>query len=98
MTQLPNAEALLKASKEALDKAVVSTNEAFETLERLAALNLTAARDAVEHSAKSFKESLGAKSPKEAAEFISSQVKPSIERGVAYVKSLQDIMTPKNLK
>lgn len=77
-----------KASVEAL---LTFANTAFVGAERLAALNLNTARSILEDSVANTKALLGAKDVQELVSLQSSLAKPSVEKLVAYSRSVYEI-------
>lgn len=86
-----NIEQLAASNKAAVDSLLAVANTALATAERVAALNLGAARSALEDSASATKAVLSAKDPQEAVAVQSSLVKPAVEKAVDYSRSLYEI-------
>lgn len=86
-----NIEQLAASNKAAVDSLLAVANTALATAERVAALNLGAARTALEDSASATKAVLSAKDPQEAVAVQSSLVKPAVEKAVDYSRSLYEI-------
>jgi phasin family protein len=60
------------------------TNKTLESVEKLIALNLTAARSSMEESQAATRQILAAKDPQEFFSLVAAQAKPSLEKVVAY--------------
>jgi phasin family protein len=86
-----NLEQFALSNKAAVDSLLSVANTALATAERIAALNLGAARHALEDSASATKAILEVKSPNEAVALQSSMVKPVVEKAVDYSRSLYEI-------
>lgn len=88
-----NIEQLAASNKATVDSLLAVANTALATAERIAALNLGAARSAIEDSAEATKAVLSVKNPNEAVALQSSMVKPAVEKAVDYSRSLYEIST-----
>ena len=86
-----NLEQFAASNKATVDSLLAVANTALATAERLAALNLGAARAALEDSAAATKAVLAVKNPNEAAALQSSMVQPAVEKAVDYSRSLYEI-------
>lgn len=86
-----NLEQFAASNKAAVDSLLAVANTALATAERVAALNLGAARSALEDSASATKAVLSAKGPQEAVAVQSSLVKPAMEKAADYSRSLYEI-------
>lgn len=86
-----NLEQFAASNKATVDSLLAVANTALATAERIAALNLGAARTALEDSATATRAVLGAKNPNEAAALQSSLVQPAVEKAVSYSRSLYEI-------
>jgi phasin family protein len=86
-----NLEQFAASNKATVDSLLAVANTALATAERIAALNLGAARTALEDSASATRAVLGAKNPNEAAALQSSLVQPAVEKAVNYSRSLYEI-------
>lgn len=86
-----NLEQFAASNKATVDSLLAVANTALATAERIAALNLGAARSALEDSATATRAVLGAKNPNEAAALQSSLVQPAVEKAVSYSRSLYEI-------
>lgn len=86
-----NLEQFAASNKAAVDSLLAVANTALATAERIAALNLGAARTALEDSAAATKAVLAVKNPNEAAALQSSMVQPAVEKAVSYSRSLYEI-------
>jgi phasin family protein len=67
------------------------TNKAFEGIEKIVALNLTAGRAALEESTASAKQLLSAKDPQEFFALTTAQAQPKAEKAIAYGRELAAI-------
>jgi phasin family protein len=67
------------------------TNKAFEGVEKLVDLNLTAAKASLEDSSSATKQLLSAKNPQEFFALSAAQTKPSAAKAVAYQRTLSSI-------
>ncbi|MDR2165593.1 MAG: TIGR01841 family phasin [Zoogloeaceae bacterium] len=79
------------ANKAVVDSLLSLSNTALASAERIAALNLNTARSVLEDSVSSTKALLGAKDPQEAIAQQAAQVQPSVEKAVAYTRSVYEI-------
>lgn len=86
-----NIEQLAASNKAAVDSLLAVANTALATAERVAALNLGAARTALEDSALATKAVMSVKNPNDAVALQSSMVKPAVEKAVDYSRSLYEI-------
>lgn len=86
-----NLEQFAASNKATVDSLLSVANTALATAERLAALNLGAARTALEDSASATKAVLAAKNPNEAVALQSSLVQPTAEKMVDYSRALFEI-------
>lgn len=86
-----NIEQLAAANKATVDSLLAVANTALATAERIAALNLGTARNALEDSAAATKAVFAAKSPNDVASLQSSMVQPAVEKAVSYSRSLYEI-------
>jgi len=86
-----NLEQFAASNKATVDSLLAVANTALATAERIAALNLGAARTALEDSASATKAALAVKNPNEAAALQSSMVQPAVEKAVSYSRSLYEI-------
>lgn len=69
------------------------TNKAFESVEKIVELNLTAAKATLEESSASAKQLLSAKDPQEFFALTAAQAQPSTEKALAYSRNLAAITT-----
>lgn len=67
------------------------TNKAFESVEKLVDLNLTAAKSSIEESNAAAKQLLAAKDPQEFFSFSAAQAQPSAEKALAYGRHVASI-------
>lgn len=86
-----NNEQLVAANKAAVESLLAVANTALSSAERIAALNLTTARTALEESAANTQAVLGAKDPQAAFAAQASLVQPAVEKAVAYSRSVYEI-------
>lgn len=86
-----NLEQFAASNKATVDSLLVVANTALATAERIAALNLGAARAALEDSTSATKAVLSAKNPSDAVALQSSMVQPAVEKAVDYSRSLFEI-------
>ena len=88
-----NPEQFAVANKAAVDSLLSVANTALASAERIASLNLETARSVLEDSVSSAKALMGAKDPKEALSIQASLAQPTVEKAVAYSKSVYEIST-----
>lgn len=86
-----NLEQFAASNKATVDSLLAVANTALATAERIAALNLGAARSALEDSASATRAVLAVKNPNEAAALQSSVLQPAVEKAVSYSRSLYEI-------
>lgn len=86
-----NLEQFSVSNKATVDSLLAVANTALATAERLAALNLGAARTALEDSASATKAVLAVKNPNEAAALQQSLVQPAAEKVADYSRALFEI-------
>ncbi|WP_371323883.1 phasin family protein [Dechloromonas sp. ZY10] len=86
-----NVEQFAVANKATVDSLLAVANVALASAERIAALNLNAARSAIEDSASGAQAVLAAKSPQEAADIQVALAQPAVEKAVAYSRSVYEI-------
>lgn len=67
------------------------TNKAFEGIEKIVELNLTAAKTSMEESTSTAKQLLSAKDPQEFFALTAAQAQPSAEKALAYSRHLATI-------
>lgn len=67
------------------------TNKAFEGIEKIVDLNLTAAKSSLEESSAAAKQLLSAKDPQEFFSLTAAQAQPAAEKAVAYGRHLAAI-------
>lgn len=79
------------ANKAGIETLLTLANTVFASTERLAALNLNAARSAIEDSVSSAKGLFGVKDPQELIGYQSSLAQPAVEKAVSYSRSLYEI-------
>ncbi|MGB4064525.1 MAG: phasin family protein [Azonexus sp.] len=88
-----NPEQFAAANKAAVDSLLSVANTALASAERIASLNLETARSVLEDSVSNAKALMGAKDPQEAMSIQASLAQPSVEKAVAYSKSVYEIST-----
>ncbi|MDP3539796.1 MAG: phasin family protein [Azonexus sp.] len=86
-----NPEQFAAANKATVDSLLSVANTALASAERIAALNLNAARSALEDAASGAKSVLAAKDPQAAIAAQTSLAKPAVEKAVAYSRSVYEI-------
>lgn len=86
-----NAEQFVAANKAAVDSLLAVANTALASAERIASLNLSTARAALEDTAAGAKALATAKDAKEAAAVQASLAQPAIEKAVSYTQSMVEI-------
>ena len=88
-----NPEQFAAANKAAVDSLLSVANTALASAERIATLNLETARSVLEDSVSNAKALMGAKDPQEALSIQASLAQPSVDKVVAYSKSVYEIST-----
>ena len=91
MTYFNTPEQFTSANKTAVDSLLSLANTALASAERIAALNLNAARSILEDGVSGTKALLGAKDVQEALSIQASLAQPSVEKAVAYSRSVYEI-------
>ena len=86
-----NTEQFAAANKATVDSLLSVANTALASAERIASLNLETARSVLEDSVSNAKAIMGAKDPQEALSIQASLAQPSVEKAVAYSKSVYEI-------
>lgn len=86
-------EQLATANKAGVETLLTLTNTAFAGAERLAALNLNTARVVLEDTVSNAKAMLGAKDVQELLNLQSTLAQPSLEKTIAYTRSVYEIAT-----
>jgi phasin family protein len=84
-------EQFAAANKASVDSLLSLANTALASAERIAALNLNTARSMLEDGVANTKAILGAKDPQEAMAVQASLAQPSVEKAVAYTRSIYEI-------
>lgn len=84
-------EQISAANKANVEALLTVANTAFASAERLAALNLNAARSLMEDMVANAKTLLGAKDVQELVSLQTSLAQPSLEKAVSYAKNLYEI-------
>ncbi len=84
-------EQFAAANKATVDSLLSLANTALASAERIAALNLNAARSVIEDSVSNARALASAKDAQEAASIAAAQVQPHVEKAVAYSRSVYEI-------
>lgn len=84
------------ANKSAVENMLSLTNTVFASAERLAALNLNTARNAIENSAATTKSLFEIKDPQALVSLSSELAQPGMEKAIAYSRSVYEIFTQTN--
>jgi phasin family protein len=84
-------EQFAAANKASVDALLTLANTALASAERIAALNLNTARSVLEDGVANAKALLGAKDPQEFFSVQASLAQPSLEKAVAYSRSVYEI-------
>ncbi|HRQ56620.1 MAG TPA: phasin family protein [Azoarcus taiwanensis] len=85
-------EKFTAAQKLAVESGITSLRTAFDSSERLAALNLNTARELLEEGTTGIKSLLSAKSPEELAAMQAAMVRPMAEKVLAYYRNCYEIL------
>ena len=88
-----NLEQFTASNKATVDSLLAVANTALATAERIAALNLNAARTSLQDSGSAAKAILEVKNPGEVASLHSTVVQPAVAKAVDYSRSLFEIST-----
>lgn len=86
-----NLEQLAASNQATVESLLALANTALASAERVAALNLSTARDALKDSATNAKTLLSVKDPQQALTAQTALVQPAVEKAVAYSKSMLEI-------
>ena len=86
-----NMEQFAASNKATVDSLLAVANTALAAAERIAALNLEAARSTLDHTTTTAKAVLSVKNPSDAAALPESIVKPAVEKAANYSRALYDI-------
>jgi phasin family protein len=86
-------EQIAAASKSNVESLLTLANTAFASAERLAALNLNTARNLLEDTVTNAKALMGAKDIQDLLNIQSTLAQPSVEKAVAYSRSIYEIAT-----
>ena len=89
---IKNPDQFAAAGQAALDACLKSAATAFESAERLAALNLSTARAALEDGSAAVRTLSAAKNPNELMELQSSLAQPAAQKALAYYRSSYEII------
>ncbi|MDR2637281.1 MAG: phasin family protein [Zoogloeaceae bacterium] len=87
----PSSEQFAVANKAVVDSLLSLASTALDSAERVAALNLNTARSVLEDSVSNTKALLNVKDPQEALSLQASLAQPSVEKAVAYTRSIYEI-------
>ncbi|MDR2240910.1 MAG: phasin family protein [Zoogloeaceae bacterium] len=90
---LTTPEQLAAANKANVEAMLTLANTAFASAERLAALNLNAARANLEDGVNNAKALLGAKDLQEVVTLQATLAQPTVEKAVAYSRSVYEIFS-----
>lgn len=88
-----NLEQLAAAQKANADVLIALIRSGFNSLEKLAALNLNTARDFLNNSVSSAQTLIGAKDIQEAAKLQTGLAQPSLEKTTEYYRHLYELIT-----
>lgn len=88
-----NLEQLAASNQAAVESLLALANTALASAERVAALNLSTARDALKDGVANTKTLMSVKDPQQALSAQSALVQPAVEKAVAYSKSMLEIST-----
>ena len=88
-----NLEQFAASNKATVDSLLAVANTALATAERIAALNLNAARTSLDDSSSAAKAILEVKNPGDAAALKSSILEPAVAKAADYSRSLFEIST-----
>ena len=86
-------EQIAIANKANVESLLTLANTAFASAERLAALNLNTARNLLEDTVSNAKALMGAKDVQELMNIQASLAQPTVEKAVAYSRSIYEIAT-----
>lgn len=86
-----NLEQFAASNQATVNSLLAVANTALATAERIAALNLGAARSALEDSASAARAVMSVKNPSDAAALQTTMVQPAVEKAVGYSRSLYEI-------
>lgn len=89
----PNIEQLTAAQKANAEVLVALVHTAFNGAEKIAELNLTAARDFLNSSVSSTQTLMGAKDVQDAAKLQGNLAQPNLEKVTAYYRNLYELIT-----
>jgi phasin family protein len=93
ITMAFTTEHFAAANKNTIEALLTLANTAFASTERLAALNLNTARAMLEDSVANVKVMMGAKDVQDIVALQSGLMQPSIEKAVAYSRSVYEIVS-----
>ena len=88
-----NVEQFAAANKATVDSLLAVANTALASAERVAALNLSTARSALEDVASNARHVMEAKTPQAALEAQKAMAQPAMEKAAAYSRSIYEIST-----
>jgi phasin family protein len=86
------ADTLSSAGKSAFETSMNAARTAFDSIERLTALNLNTSRTFVEDGTAAIRAALVVKTPKELVTLQTSFAQPTAEKAVAYYRSVFEIL------
>ncbi len=87
----PSAEQIVANGKAAMDMAIAIANIQVAAIERFSALTFNAAKAAIEDNLEEAKLMLAAKNTRELQDASASIAQPSLERAIAYARSMYDV-------
>jgi phasin family protein len=91
MTMYSTPEQIATSNKANIESLLTLANTAFASAERLAALNLNTARNLLEDTVSNAKALMGAKDVQELMNIQASLAQPTVEKAVAYSRSVYEI-------
>lgn len=91
MSAIATREHFATAHKASIETFATLTNKAFAQFERLSALNVNAARSALEDSLAAVQSLQSARSPQDLIALQASLAQPMLDKAIAYGRSVQEI-------
>ena len=88
----PNMEQLAAAQKANAEVMTALLRTAFNGVERLTALNMTASREFFNNTVSNTQQLLGAKDPSQAAKLSSDLAKPNVDKWVDYSRNVYELV------
>ncbi|MCP5267256.1 MAG: phasin family protein [Burkholderiaceae bacterium] len=88
---IKNTDELIKLHAENVKATSAAAARALEGFEKLAELNMQAARSTIEEASERIKAMLGAKDPKALGELVAEYAKPAPEAATSYAKNVYEI-------